>query len=168
MWTYFFRADSKKENCSIEEAVCLFIWMDAVKSHSTPKPKGPTSLSSPRQLTVCIPHHACVLSRFSCVRLLGLQPTRFLCPWGFSRQGYWSGLHCPPPESSQIQGSNLRVLCLLNWQAGSVPTITTWEACTLHRCGVFSGVLFPFCFFLPVFLALLETLVIYYLPVLVT
>ena len=22
-----------------------------------------------------------------------LQPTRLLCPWGFSRQKYWSGLH---------------------------------------------------------------------------
>ena len=28
----------------------------------------------------------------------GLQPTRLLCPWGFSRQEYWSGLPCPPPE----------------------------------------------------------------------
>ena len=24
-------------------------------------------------------------------------PTRLLCPWGFSRQEYWSGLPCPPP-----------------------------------------------------------------------
>ena len=28
---------------------------------------------------------------------LGLQPTRHLCPLGFSRQEYWSGLPCPPP-----------------------------------------------------------------------
>ena len=28
---------------------------------------------------------------------LELQPTRLLCPWGFSRQKYWSGLPCPPP-----------------------------------------------------------------------
>ena len=27
----------------------------------------------------------------------GLLPTRLLCPWGFSRQEYWSGLPCPPP-----------------------------------------------------------------------
>ena len=27
----------------------------------------------------------------------GLEPTRLLCPWGFSRQEYWSGLPCPPP-----------------------------------------------------------------------
>ena len=30
--------------------------------------------------------------------LHGLQPTRLLCPWGFSRQEYRSGLPCPPPE----------------------------------------------------------------------
>ena len=28
----------------------------------------------------------------------GLQPTRLLCPWGFSRQEHWSGLPCPPPR----------------------------------------------------------------------
>ena len=27
-----------------------------------------------------------------------LWPTRLLCPWGFSRQEYWSGLPCPPPR----------------------------------------------------------------------
>ena len=26
----------------------------------------------------------------------GLEPARLLCPWGFSRQEYWSGLPCPP------------------------------------------------------------------------
>ena len=28
-----------------------------------------------------------------------LQPARLLCPWGFSRQEYWSGLPCPPPRN---------------------------------------------------------------------
>ena len=27
----------------------------------------------------------------------GLGPTRFFCPWGLSREEYWSGLTCPPP-----------------------------------------------------------------------
>ena len=35
------------------------------------------------------------------LRLNGLEPTRFLCPWGFSRQEYWSGLPCPPPDFNQ-------------------------------------------------------------------
>ena len=36
----------------------------------------------------------------------GLQPTRLLCPWGFSRQEYWSGLPCPPPGIFPTQGLN--------------------------------------------------------------
>ena len=31
------------------------------------------------------------------LQLHGLQPARLLCPWGLSRQEYWSGLPCPPP-----------------------------------------------------------------------
>ena len=31
------------------------------------------------------------------LRPYGLQPARLLCPWGLSRQDYWSGLSCPPP-----------------------------------------------------------------------
>ena len=46
----------------------------------------------------------------------GLQPTRPLCPWGFSRQDYWSGLPCPPghlpkpgiePRSPKLQADCL-------------------------------------------------------------
>ena len=47
----------------------------------------------------------------------GLQPTRLLCPWGFSRQEYWSGLPCPPlgdlhnlgirPRSPALQANSL-------------------------------------------------------------
>ena len=36
----------------------------------------------------------------------GLQPARFLCPWGFSRQEYWNGLPCLPPEDLPNQGLN--------------------------------------------------------------
>ena len=38
----------------------------------------------------------------------GLQPARFLCPWGFSRQEYWSGLSCPPPGELPNPGIELR------------------------------------------------------------
>ena len=56
-----------------------------------------------------------VLCRFSCVRL-------FVNPWtvacqaplsmGFSMQGYWSGLPCPPPGDlpTSSQGSNPHLL----------------------------------------------------------
>ena len=43
------------------------------------------------------------------VRLLRhyrLEPTRLLCPWGFSREEYWNGLPCPPSGDLPTQGSN--------------------------------------------------------------
>ena len=47
------------------------------------------------------------------------QPTGFLCPWGFSRQQYWSGLPCPPPEDLPNPGTQPRSPTL---QADSLPT----------------------------------------------
>ena len=35
-----------------------------------------------------------------------LQPARLLCPWGFSRQEYWSGLPCPLSGDLPNPGSN--------------------------------------------------------------
>ena len=34
----------------------------------------------------------------------GLQPTRLLCLWEFSRQEYWSGLPCPSPGDLPTPG----------------------------------------------------------------
>ena len=44
--------------------------------------------------------HACMLVTQSCPTLchaIACKPTRPLCPWGFSRQEYWSELPFPPP-----------------------------------------------------------------------
>ena len=38
----------------------------------------------------------------------GLQPARFLCPWGFSRQEYWNESPCPPPGNLPKPGINPR------------------------------------------------------------
>ena len=46
-------------------------------------------------------------------------PIRFLCPWGFSRQEYWSGLPCPPPEDHLKPGIKLRSPAL---QVDSIPS----------------------------------------------
>ena len=49
-------------------------------------------------LSHCLLSVCCVTSAMSdFVRSHGLQPARLLCPWGFSRQEYWSGLPCPSP-----------------------------------------------------------------------
>ena len=62
-----------------------------------------------------------MLSHFSHVRLFviyGPWPARLLCPWGFSRQEYWSGLPCPPLGDFLTQGLNPCLLCPLHLQAG--------------------------------------------------
>ena len=48
----------------------------------------------------------------------GLQPARLLCPWGLSRQEYWSGLLCPPPGDLSYLGIEPRSPAL---QAASLP-----------------------------------------------
>ena len=49
----------------------------------------------------------------------GLQPTRFLHPWGFSRQKYWSGFPYPPPGDLPNPGIEPRSPAL---QADSLPS----------------------------------------------
>ena len=47
-----------------------------------------------------------------CLQTHGLDPTRLLYPWGFSRQKYWSGLPCPPPWDLSNPGTDPRPLTL--------------------------------------------------------
>ena len=55
---------------------------------------------------------------------------------GFSRQEYWSGLPSLLQGIFLTQGSNPRLLlCLLHWQAGSLPLSTTWEAHSIEIRG---------------------------------
>ena len=49
----------------------------------------------------------------------GLKPAICLCPWGFSRQEYWSGLPCPPPGDLPNPGVEPRSLAL---HADSLPS----------------------------------------------
>ena len=69
-------------------------------------------------------HSTCVLSRVSHVRLCATLWT-VACQdplsIGFSRQEYWSGLVCPSPEVFPTHGLNPSLICLLHWQAGSLP-----------------------------------------------
>ena len=52
-------------------------------------------------------------------------PTHCICQSplsvGFSRQEYWSGLPFPPPRECPNPGIELSLLCLLHWQADSLP-----------------------------------------------
>ena len=49
----------------------------------------------------------------------GLEPTRLLCPRGFSRQEYWSGLPCVPPGDLPNPGTEPRSPTL---QVDSLPS----------------------------------------------
>ena len=73
---------------------------------------------------MCIYSHAYVLSCFSRVQLfatLWIVACKAPLSMGFSRQQYWSRLPCPPPWIFQTQELNPCLLCLLHWQAGSLP-----------------------------------------------
>ena len=72
-------------------------------------------------------HRCCAMLSCSVVsnssRPRGWQPTSILCPWGFSRQEFWSGLPCPPPGDLPNPGIKprspaLRILYHLSHQGG--------------------------------------------------
>ena len=60
---------------------------------------------------------------FSCVRHSGLWTTARQAPLsvGFSRQGDWSGLLCPPAGDLPDPGIQVSSLSLLRWQVSSLP-----------------------------------------------
>ena len=49
------------------------------------------------------------------------KPARLLCPWGFSRQEYWSGLPCPPPGDRPNPGIEPRSPALQTDSSPSEP-----------------------------------------------
>ena len=77
--------------------------------------------------------HASSSSLFSCLvmsdslQLHGLQPTKLLCPWRFSRQEYWSRLPCPPPADLSNPGIQPASLLSLLLENEFFTTSTTWE-----------------------------------------
>ena len=56
-----------------------------------------------------------------CVLTYGLKPSRLLCPWDFPGKNIGVGCHFLLQGIFPTQGSNLRLLCLLHWQACSLP-----------------------------------------------
>ena len=65
----------------------------------------------------------CAKSLLSCLTLC--DPMGCIPPGssihGFSRQEIWSGLPCPSPGDPPDPGIESHLLCLLPWQAGSLP-----------------------------------------------
>ena len=70
----------------------------------------------------------CLLSSFSYVLLCkpyGLLPARLFCQWNSPSKDTGAGCHALPQIIFLTQGSNPRLLCLLHWQAGSLPSAPT-------------------------------------------
>ena len=78
------------------------------------------SMSEPK--SACV--HACLLSHLSHVQPLqpyGLQPTRLPCLWDSSGKNTGVGWHVLLQGIFLTQRLNVHLLCLLHWQAGSLP-----------------------------------------------
>ena len=54
-------------------------------------------------------------------------PQGLLCPWGFSRQEYWSGLPCPPPGNLPARGIEPASLASPALAGEIFTTSATWE-----------------------------------------
>ena len=72
--------------------------------------------------------HACMLSRFSCVRLCATVTCQFPLPKGFSWEEYWNGLPCPPSGDLPDPGIDFAYLMSPALAGGFFTTSTTWEA----------------------------------------
>ena len=72
-----------------------------------------------------------VLSCFSHVQLFETPETiapSLLCPWGFSRQEYLSGLSCPPPGDLPDPGIDPTSSVAPALAGGFFTTKATWQA----------------------------------------
>ena len=67
----------------------------------------------------------------------GLYPARLLCPWGYSRQEYWSGLPCPPSGGLPNPGIEPQSLMAPSLTGRFFTTKAIWEALVAY--GVFQG-----------------------------
>ena len=90
-------------------------WRPGQAKHSAGSSTGRHDGPLPPQM------QACVLSRFSHVRLNGLWPTRLLCPWDSPGMNTGVGCHALLQGIFSTQGSNPHLLGLLHWQVGSLP-----------------------------------------------
>ena len=85
------------------------------------------------QPCVCVCVCMCVCSEASVVsdslRLYELWPTRLLCPWDFPGKKTGVGCHALLQGILLTQGSNLCLLCLLRWQADSLPLAPAGKPC---------------------------------------
>ena len=84
---------------------------------------------------------ACAKSLQSCPTLYdsGLQSSRLLCPWDSPDKITGVGCHALLQGIFLTQGLNLHFLCLLHWQAGSLPLVPPGEPMYISTSSLFSA-----------------------------
>ena len=75
-------------------------------------------------ITICVLSHSAV---FSSLRPHGWLPIRLLCPWGFSRQEYWSGFPFLPPGDLPDPGTEPASLMSPALVGMFFTTSVTWD-----------------------------------------
>ena len=92
-------------------------------------PRSPQPLANTRLFWICV--RACMLSRFSCVRLFATLWT-VVCQappsMEVSGQEYWSGLPCPPPGDLPESGIKSESLMSPALAGRFFTSSATWEA----------------------------------------
>ena len=79
----------------LKPANLLSLWVHCLNSCAGAGKAGKSPISPGHYAVSCAVLSRSVVS--SPLQPHVLQPARLPCPWGFSRQEYWSGLPCPPP-----------------------------------------------------------------------
>ena len=89
----------------------------------SPKENGWSKLPSKSNFCACWPACVCytISVMSSSLRPYGLWPTRLLCLWDSPGKNTWVGRHAHLQGIFWTQGSKSYLLCLLHWQAGSLP-----------------------------------------------
>ena len=90
----------------LKPAHLLSLWVHCLSSYAGAGKAGKFPVSPGLYAISCALLSRSVVS--SPLQPHGLQPARLLCPWGFSRQEYWSGLPCPPPGDLSNPGTEPR------------------------------------------------------------
>ena len=119
--------------CPQGRLCALALWLDA---DASAEGSSLSFCSSPPRRLIPRVAELCVLSCFSHVQLFAnLWTVALQAPLskGFSRREEWSGWLCPPPGIFPTQGSIPHLLCLLHWQAGSLPPAPAGKPQRLER-----------------------------------
>ena len=129
MWTLKFQTFKLNLEKAAEREIKLPTSAGSLKKQeSSRKISISALLTMPKHLTVCVLSHSVVSDS---LQPHLLQPTRFLCPWRFSRQEDWSELPFPSPRDLPNPGIKSRSPEL---QADSLSSEPVWIT---TNCGNF-------------------------------